>query len=500
MPDDGRDSPADQTVPPRGDVAPGSLTRVIACSFGGEDGRRYVPVVALCDPRLSPDGRVVREVWKYRDVVNERDVAVKLVSTRGTGADLVARVERAGATLAADVPGLAILLDHQRIDVGEASERVALISQFIAGPTLDQAVRSPLEAWQVLRISLLLAQSVAALHSAGIAHCDLKPSNVILRASDGAPVIVDPGSARRIGEPVVSSSPLWDAPESITRTPQATSAIDAWSLGLVLASLAGFAPDSEDSPSQRGSAARSVAHRAAARAGGKLDGFNAAVTGLLEIDPMARQSVGETVAVLRDSESDAIPPTSPASTSVTTRRIDRRRASRWATIIATALGIGGAAIYLEYARSDPTFPKAGPRLFVYNKLTNGATKMREDPIPAALSTLHIIRCQKLGCNVPGTARHSGSRFPRGVCQTTGDLVSNGSLSNPATTTTQDSLRQDAGTEFPTTSVPKVCISSQRFGSNPSSAAGSGYRGVSRDAGDPLCGGQQSGTRSSTDLE
>lgn len=66
---------------------------------------------------------------------------------------------------------------------------------------------------------------------------------------------------------------------------------------------------------------------------------------------------------------------------------------------------------------------------VYNKVTNGPTQMREDPIPVRLTTKPWKLCGSRGCNINGTERTSGQRYDAATCWTTGDLTTNGNNSN-----------------------------------------------------------------------
>jgi serine/threonine protein kinase len=65
-----------------------------------------------------------------------------------------------------------------------------LATAYVAGPSLAQAVadHGPLPAASVLALAAGLAESLAAIHAAGVVHRDLKPSNVLL-AEDGPRVI-----------------------------------------------------------------------------------------------------------------------------------------------------------------------------------------------------------------------------------------------------------------------------------------------------------------------
>ena len=68
-------------------------------------------------------------------------------------------------------------------------------------------------------------------------------------------------------------------------------------------------------------------------------------------------------------------------------------------------------------------------LVVYNKVTNGATQMREDSVPAYLSTVTENRCRVNGCMVAGTERGTGGTLGPAVCQQSGARTTNGEDNN-----------------------------------------------------------------------
>ena len=69
-----------------------------------------------------------------------------------------------------------------------------VIEELIEGPTLRQAMEGGLPAARIFELLSRIAFSLAAVHSAGVVHRDLKPDNIILRGGD-APVLIDFGIA-----------------------------------------------------------------------------------------------------------------------------------------------------------------------------------------------------------------------------------------------------------------------------------------------------------------
>ena len=83
-----------------------------------------------------------------------------------------------------------------------------------------QRASQSLPARNLAQLAIGLAVALRTLHALGLAHCDVKPANVMLR-SDGWPVLVDLAAATRFGEPPAEVTRRWVVAES----PAAASAL-----------------------------------------------------------------------------------------------------------------------------------------------------------------------------------------------------------------------------------------------------------------------------------
>ncbi|GAA4260694.1 hypothetical protein GCM10022255_090320 [Dactylosporangium darangshiense] len=96
----------------------------------------------------------------------------------------------------------------------------------------------PTPTGQLWRFGSAMAHTLAAVHARGVVHCDVKPSNLLVRGHDVR--IIDFGIARYVGERygggVVHCSRGWAAPEQLWITP-ATPAVDVFAWGCLLAQL-----------------------------------------------------------------------------------------------------------------------------------------------------------------------------------------------------------------------------------------------------------------------
>jgi serine/threonine protein kinase len=199
----------------------------------------------------APIGRgAMGVVWRARDQLLDRDVAIKEVHI----ADTLTDAERATAfqrTLRE--AKTAARLNHPAVvtvyDVAEDGGRPWIVMQLVHAQSLDQVLTTsgPLSPRRAAEMARQLLSALSVAHAAGVMHRDVKPSNVLLGSDDRA-VLTDFGIATFADDPkltqtgMVMGSPGFTAPERI-RGEDASPASDLWSLGATLfAAVEGHGP------------------------------------------------------------------------------------------------------------------------------------------------------------------------------------------------------------------------------------------------------------------
>src|SRR6266550_760737 len=232
-------------------------------------------------------------VWRARDQVLARDVAVKEVRLP----DLMPARDRAilrertlrEARVSAKLSHPCVVTVH---DVIEADGIPWIVMELVTARSLERVLAEdgPLPARRVAEAGMMLLGALASAHAAGVVHRDVKPGHVLL-TRDGRAVLTDFGIAAVDGDPaltqtgMVVGTPGFCAPARIRGAP-ASPASDLWSLGATLyAAVEGRGPfDGHGSPM---AVLTSIVHSdpPPARAAGPL----AAVIGaLMSKDPAQR--------------------------------------------------------------------------------------------------------------------------------------------------------------------------------------------------------------------
>ena len=174
------------------------------------------------------------EVWRARDTLLDREVALKLVTVpHDEGSKRAGDEARTLARL--NHPGLVPVYDAGTDDEG----RPWVVMELVEGETLSDALRrEPLPADRTARVGRTVAEALGYVHAQGLVHRDVKPANVLL-GNDGRSRLTDFGIARLIDSAKVTSTGMmvgtasYLAPEQVAGEPVGAPA-DVYALGLVL--------------------------------------------------------------------------------------------------------------------------------------------------------------------------------------------------------------------------------------------------------------------------
>ena len=190
-------------------------------------------------------------VYRAHDA-DGNDVAIKLLRHE------ISDDARARERLSREVAAQKLVRNDNIVRILDAeleSSEAFVVTEFVPGPTLEDAVRTHggLHPEAVREIALVMGQTLQAIHEAGVIHRDLKPSNVMLRGATEAdltgfdpdgdrldPVIIDFGIAIAAEESRLTSTGLvmgtaaYLDPEVI-RTDHAGEAGDWWAWAALLA-------------------------------------------------------------------------------------------------------------------------------------------------------------------------------------------------------------------------------------------------------------------------
>ncbi|HEX3390083.1 MAG TPA: protein kinase, partial [Streptosporangiaceae bacterium] len=245
-------------------------------------------------------------VWRARDTVLARDVAVKEVRLRGpvTAGSVMTEETRILYQRTLREARTAARLNHPAVvtvfDVVEADGSPWIVMELVEARSLDQVLTEdgPLRPEQAADLGMRVLGALACAHAAGILHRDVKPSNVLL-GRDGRVVLTDFGIATLEGDTgltqagMVMGTPGFTAPERI-RGDAASPASDLWSLGATLfAAVEGRGPFDDRGNSIAILAAIANEEAPRPRSAGPL---RQVIEALLHRDPQARP---DTAAVSR---------------------------------------------------------------------------------------------------------------------------------------------------------------------------------------------------------
>lgn len=144
-------------------------------------------------------------------------------------------MDEARAVSALDHPNIATLYEADVTSDGQPY----MVFAFYEGETLRERIgRGPLEPSDAVEVGLGVARGLAAAHERGIAHRDVKPSNVLLTREGGVKPL-DFGIATTAGQDAArereaQGTRAYMSPEQATVGSEVDHRTDLWSLGIVL--------------------------------------------------------------------------------------------------------------------------------------------------------------------------------------------------------------------------------------------------------------------------
>ncbi|MEH0823409.1 serine/threonine-protein kinase [Micromonospora sp. CPCC 205714] len=200
---------------------------------------------------LTPLGQGgMGRVWKARDEVLHRDVAIKeLVPPPGLTPEERREMRERSLREARAIARLNNINVVRIFDVLRTDGDPWIVMEYVASKSLQDTIAEdgPVTPAKAVEIGLGVLNALKAAHKAGIMHRDVKPGNVLL-GEDGRVVLTDFGLATIPGDPnvtrtgMVLGSPAYISPER-ARDGTAGPEADLWSLGATLyAAVEGKSP------------------------------------------------------------------------------------------------------------------------------------------------------------------------------------------------------------------------------------------------------------------
>jgi ABC-type transport system substrate-binding protein len=139
-------------------------------------------------------------VFRARDPLLNRDVAVKLISSSDLTTELEERFQREAQVVAQ--------MDHASIvpihDLGRHEGSLFFVMPLVSGTNLSHLIREgTLTLGEVVDIGIQVADALDYSHARGVVHRDIKPANVMVTREEGSPVrvrVMDFGLAHTASE------------------------------------------------------------------------------------------------------------------------------------------------------------------------------------------------------------------------------------------------------------------------------------------------------------
>ncbi len=246
-------------------------------------------------------------VFKGFDATLDRYVAIKIMQPHlAVSGAARQRFQREGRAAAAVISDFVLPI----YAVSEWRGVPYLVMQYSAGMNLQKRLNlhGPLKLCEVLRIATQTARGLAAAHSQGLVHRDVKPSNILLDGSVERATLTDFGLARAVDDAsvtttgLIAGTPQYMSPEQV-RGCRVDARSDLFSLGSTMyAMCTGHSPF-------RAESSYAVLHRIVGDTPQSIREINTEIPDWLEHiitklqskDPCQRYDSSEQVAVLLES-------------------------------------------------------------------------------------------------------------------------------------------------------------------------------------------------------
>jgi len=201
-------------------------------------------------PDLSGTRYVLREliarggmgvVYAAEDEKLHRRVALKVLDTAGSNAELTQRLIREARILAQlEHPGIVPVHDVGTLPDGQ----VFYTMKFVEGLRLDEYVKQLDSLPQRLRLFLRICDAVAFAHARSVLHRDLKPANVMV-GSFGEVLVMDWGLAKILQEPAAAEETVVVSSQKKIYNEEETQATVVTGHGTVMGTPGYMSPEQE---------------------------------------------------------------------------------------------------------------------------------------------------------------------------------------------------------------------------------------------------------------
>lgn len=181
----------------------------------------------------------VAEIYKARQESLNRDVAIKILSSRLTDdPEIVKRFERESIVVAGLVhPNIVHVIDR-----GEAGGRYYFVMEYIDGTSLREVIdskRIPLKT--KIEAVIQICKALDYAHKNGIIHRDIKPANILIDRQGNA-LVADFGIAQIVGTPeaemtatdVIMGTLAYMSPEQKVSSTNVDQTTDIYATGVIL--------------------------------------------------------------------------------------------------------------------------------------------------------------------------------------------------------------------------------------------------------------------------